>query len=676
MGTCGVGGWVGPLPGDPDNNLSLSAVPVFGGIQVSYTYPALNPHAVAYAKLFRSTSSNFTEALNSVILHGNTYYDKLDSGDQYWYWLQVFSVNGTPGAIIGPATAIARPLIADLISQLSGAIDSGLLSNSLKADIDKIALNYNDMIGRLQLLAGDDAALADALASLQSGVAEALALTINETTIRQQGQAALVEQIDAIAALNSDTAAAVIEERDARVDQYGALAQQISELTTANASDTVQAGLLIRALAKIVGGDALVQQITTGQVAFGDQVAAVETASTASVESLGDKVTQIGAQYTAKVKVNGLIGGFGVYNDGTEVQAGFDVDNFWVGRTGTDQKKPFIVKDGEVFINEAAIDSLTIGKLRDESGRLVVENGSLAIRNAAGEIIFSAGTPLDWSNVGGATKPQDGATRNVFRGNWTQPTEFAVGDVVIDSTGYGWSCTAAHTSSNVLKTPVYPTFSNDRWTLYTVKGNPGETFLLSLSDSSIVRDPAGVYSKSSVTVKAFKLGENSLLGPYAGRIYIQTTTDRVNFQDYYSSQANESSTVFTIPAGIKEAKILLFAENVDNFYTTPPLQAVTLPILDDATVYTVKIVSSNGVVFRKGEARQTTLVARVFRNGEEITDELSPISFKWSRKSMDPQPPPNDDESWNQNHQAGFKSIVVSVDDVFARATFNCDVSF
>ena len=36
-----------------------------------------------------------------------------------------------------------------------------------------------------------------------------------------------------------------------------------------------------------------------------------------------------------------------------------------------------------------------------------------------------------WSNVTGASKPQDGATRNVFQGDWTTSTSYAVGDIVV-----------------------------------------------------------------------------------------------------------------------------------------------------------------------------------------------------------------------------------------------------
>jgi hypothetical protein len=563
MAVCGTGGWVGPKPGDPDNNSILSAVPVFGGIEVSYSYPTTNPQAVAYAELFRANANDFSLAIQRVVMHGNTFYDKVDTGTQYWYWLRIYSVNGTPGDLIGPATAAARPLIEDLLEQLTGAIDSGVLAASLKTDIDKITLNYNELNNRLISLSGDDAALSAAIANVQQGVAEALALVIDETAVRQSGQSALVEQVDAIAALNQNTAAAVITEREARVSQFESLAYQLEQLVVGG-SDGAQAALVMKALAKVVGGDALVQQITTGELSLLDQVAAVETASTVSLESVGNTVTQIGAQYTAKVKVNGLIGGFGVFNDGTEVQAGFDVDEFWVGRTGPDKKKPFVIKDGEVFIDEAAIDTLTIGKLRDESGRLVVENGGLAIRNAAGQIIFSAGTPLNWDYVGGTNKPQDGATRNEYRGVWTYPETYLKGDTVIDG-GCGWTCVANHISSAGIRPPIFPVQSNAYWAMTSAKGEDG----------------------------------------------------------------------------------------VD---------------LD------VKIESTNGTIFRVGQGRTTTLIARVFRNGIDVTESIDSAKFKWVRVSLDPQPPPNDDPTWNTLYSQGYKQIIISVDDVHARATFHCQI--
>ncbi|MGL4936751.1 hypothetical protein, partial [Shewanella sp.] len=91
--------------------------------------------------------------------------------------------------------------------------------------------------------------------------------------------------------------------------------------------------------------------------------------------------------------------------------------------------------------------------------------------------------------------------------------------------------------------------------------------------------------------------------------------------------------------------------------------------------FTVFVESSHGDTFKPGQNFSTTLTARVFRNGEEITSQLSPAQFRWRRRSHFPQASPNDDGSWDTNHSAGFKSIVVTANDVYARATFSCDVS-
>lgn len=91
--------------------------------------------------------------------------------------------------------------------------------------------------------------------------------------------------------------------------------------------------------------------------------------------------------------------------------------------------------------------------------------------------------------------------------------------------------------------------------------------------------------------------------------------------------------------------------------------------------YDVEITSTNGTVFRVGQSTTTTLKARVFRNAEEVTDLLPASAFKWSRVSGIPQPPPNDDATWNNLlNLSRVKEINLSVDDVYARATFFCEI--
>jgi len=127
----------------------------------------------------------------------------------------------------------------------------------------------------------------------------------------------------------------------------------------------------------------LASSLNTLESTLGGEIAQVETNAQTSIDTLNGEVTNIGALYTTKVNVNGLIGGFGVYNDGSEVLAGFDVDTFFVGRTQADKVKPFIISGGETFIDEAVIQSLTFNKLMSADGSLMF---SKAVYDSLGNV--------------------------------------------------------------------------------------------------------------------------------------------------------------------------------------------------------------------------------------------------------------------------------------------------
>jgi len=345
---CGTGLWSGPKPGDPDNNVILSARPAFGGIDVSWTYPGINAHAVAHTILYRSTSGTEATKVQYQIVSGNFFYDKSDTATpiEYFYWIQIVSINGTIGELIGPASATARPTIEDTIIGLTGRIDAGVLAQSLKQDIAQIKLNTLGITQEILDRAENDAALGAAFNEVQAYTEETRSLVQNEILARAEADAAFVTSVNTVYANTEQNAAAIQVVSDARV----------------------------------AGDQALAKQITTTQSVLGDQIASVQTGLSTNIKTLNGKVTEIGALYTAKVSVNGLIGGFGVYNNGKEVQAGFDVDTFWIGRTGANKMKPFIVYNNEVFISEAVIRSLTFSKLRDEAGAFVVQGGKVKAR--------------------------------------------------------------------------------------------------------------------------------------------------------------------------------------------------------------------------------------------------------------------------------------------------------
>lgn len=343
---CGTGDWNGPKPGDPDtSHLLLTATPAFGGIDVNWTFPLVNPHAVAYTMIFRGISANYADANLLINATGNFFYDRIDEpiDGYYYYWIQVVSVNGTVGELIGPAWSKARPLIDQVIQDLTGQIDSGLLAQSLKQSIDQIELNK---LGITQEMLDRDAA------------DDTLGVMINEIRGDLNGNTALLQQ-EVLARVTADEAfVGAVNTLYATFNGSIAAIQQ-QQIVQANA---IQANA---------------NQINTVQVKLGNDISSVQVNMQAQINNTNGAVNQIGALWTARVDVNGLIGGFGVYNNGNFVEAGFDVDRFWIGRTNS-KKKPFIVEGNEVFIDQAVINQLTFDKIRAYDGTFIFADGKLS----------------------------------------------------------------------------------------------------------------------------------------------------------------------------------------------------------------------------------------------------------------------------------------------------------
>lgn len=96
--------------------------------------------------------------------------------------------------------------------------------------------------------------------------------------------------------------------------------------------------------------------------------------------------------------------------------------------------------------------------------------------------------------------------------------------------------------------------------------------------------------------------------------------------------------------------------------------------LSDGQSFTLTIESTNGTTFRVGQTQTTTLKARLFKNGAEVTGQTPTGWFRWRRVSAIPRSTPYDDATWNAAYAAGYTQVNLSVDDVYARATFFCDI--
>lgn len=480
---CGTGYGSVVLPGDPDSNMALSASPAYGGVDLTWSLPAVNGYAVSFTEVYRSQMNDFNTAIRLASVGGDFYFDKVNPGTLYYYWVRTISINGTFGVVIGPASAAAKPSIDQTIRDLTGKIDAGLLAQSLKTPIENIIPQGQAILKEITDRIAANDALSTALMQVRTGVEDAMTYIQKETIERKDGDGAVVQQMNLIVAAVRDATALIEQEQQVRAGKDEALAQQIQTVyasitTTAGdvAAGLVQQEASVRAQqdevisrkvdttyaqigndiaaavrdvtqARVTSEQAIADRISSVASTLDGDIAQVEQHLQTNVQRIDGKVVQLGSLYTIKLTSNGLAGGFGVYNDGTTVQAGWDVDSFWVGRTTTDMKKPFIIQDGQVFINEAVINTLTFDKLRAADGSLVVENGRikatyLSVQNAifygkaqnadgSNYIDFSATGSMIWMKVGNDIELHADGTGSIGRPIIKAPT------IVAQGTRYG-----------------------------------------------------------------------------------------------------------------------------------------------------------------------------------------------------------------------------------------------
>jgi len=362
--TCGTGGWSGPKPGDPNNDVTLSAKAVFGGIELSWGYPTVNPHAVAFSILYRGATANFDAAVKLGEFGGSMHYDRidLDVATKFYYWVRIISVNGSPGEVIGPVSATSKPRYLDTLESLAGRIDNSVLAQALKTAIGGITTVDGRVAAEIQDRINANAGLSAALLAAQTGAAQAITFVQNEITQRTEGDAALVNSLTTLSTAVGNNFALFQNERTLRTSKDASYAQDFTLLYTKVGQNA--AAVQTETVARVNADGALASRITTAEVSLNGNVATGEVGLITHISTVDGKISDIGSLYTAKVAVNGLIGGFGVYNDGRRVDAGFDVDIFWVGRTGPDKVKPFIIDQGVVYIDKARIRNADIDTLK------------------------------------------------------------------------------------------------------------------------------------------------------------------------------------------------------------------------------------------------------------------------------------------------------------------------
>lgn len=301
---CGTGSALVPQTGDPSNVYGISTFSGFGLIKVMWEVPVTNPQGVAHYEVWRSTTPNFSTAKRIARVGGDSYTDtEMEEGVPQYYWVATLAMSGIRNSAVGPAMGVAKPGIGKTMDALTNQINEGMLAQGLKERINKIE-------------------------DLENGLTEQAKYNENEIE-------AIGTFLKAMQGTVGDAVAAVQEEASIRATELSAMASQVN---------TIQSSL-------------------------GSNIASVETTAKTWIDaldgktkSLEGKTEALGALYHVKVDVNGLVGGFGIHNTGKTVEAGFDVNRFWVG-AGNAKRKPFIIDNGNVYMDNAFIRNLGAGNI-------------------------------------------------------------------------------------------------------------------------------------------------------------------------------------------------------------------------------------------------------------------------------------------------------------------------
>lgn len=484
---CGTGGWDGPLPGDPDNNVTLSARTVFGGIEVSWSYPTTNSFAVAHTLLYRSASADFATATERSVVSGNVFTDAIEvsTSTRYYYWIKIVSVNGTIGDTVGPASAVAESRASQIVIDLSGKIYEGVLATSLREKIQNSLALGQQLLAEVEARFAANAALAALIADVQSGLVDSMTYISTEITDRKAVDSAYLSKLDTLASATNQSLAGIFNQLTVYTTTTNALSQSTLDLyagiegvkgvirdehtawVTADASVLSQVSQLYTTDAEV---EATVRTSEMARIGYsvkagqtvpydGDQVTEVypvtrypeatypeyigrrtiiidrygvdnwnaikggtvplqwlvglPLASAVKAVQIKDATGQmtgieqsflsqatfngkVTSEYTVKLQTDAygktLLGGYGLFNDGNIVEAGFDVDRFWMGRyNSTSKVYPFILDGDTVYIQNAVIANLSIGTQKITDNAISLADGATGMGSASVTLAIPAG---------------------------------------------------------------------------------------------------------------------------------------------------------------------------------------------------------------------------------------------------------------------------------------------
>lgn len=128
----------------PPAPIGFTALPVFGGVHLTWENPfeAYNVHA--YAELWRGESNDRTKAVLIDSSRGNTFFDRIPDEDagEYWYWVRFVSEYNRFGPFSLPVVGRKLADVKKLLEDLSGQLDESQLTQEFAQTVTQLKQSY------------------------------------------------------------------------------------------------------------------------------------------------------------------------------------------------------------------------------------------------------------------------------------------------------------------------------------------------------------------------------------------------------------------------------------------------------------------------------------------------------------------------------------------------------
>lgn len=403
--------------GLPPSLVSLTAVSQVFAIQLTWGFPADGTAGdTQRTEIWYSRTddlSTATKLADYAYPQATANLMGLAAGQSFFFWGRLVDTSGN----IGPWYPLS---------------ETGGVQGSSSDDADEILSYLAGQIGTTQLAKDLQADIA-LIPGLQESVEETAAAIETEQQSRVDGDTALSNRLDVVSAQvvipvmagstedyagSTEIYAGVYSEQSARAEADLALAQNIDTVKAqiANNNTTLLAAVQTETTARVDAVGALAKQVTTVQAQADTNAAAVQTVATSYAGLNG----QLAASYTIKTQVTAdgrtYVAGIGVGIDNStgavESQVLVTADRFAVissaSATGASVTAPFVVQNGQTFINQAFIGTGWITNLMIGS---VIQSDNFVSGSQGWQINKAGGFEINGTGGGG---------RSLFNANGAQ----------------------------------------------------------------------------------------------------------------------------------------------------------------------------------------------------------------------------------------------------------------